>query len=89
MRPTPFAALVAKDPAPLAVGPRLTEAPRRGTRVGSPLGWGRLAALAFVVAALCGFAVVRACERKPPPAQDDTADTGTCSGDAALCVARA
>ena len=87
--PTSFAGLVAKDPAPLAMEPRQTEAPHPGARVGSPMKSARLAALAFVVAALCGVAVLRACERKPPPVQDDTADTGTCSGDAALCVAQA
>ena len=50
---------------------------------------GLLAVIAFVMVAICGVALLRACEPKEPTNEDDTAEAAACSDDAALCVARA
>ena len=49
----------------------------------------RVAVAAFVMAAMGGVALVRACEPKAAPIEDDAAATDSCSDDASLCVARA
>ena len=48
---------------------------------------GMLAVVAFVAAAVCGLALLRACEREDTPVQDDAVETSSCSDDASLCVA--
>ena len=50
---------------------------------------GRLAVIAFVVAAMCAVALLRACEPKETPVEHDAAEPGSCSDDASMCVARA
>ncbi len=68
-------------------GPRETEPPRPAVGVGPRMSLGKLAVFAFVVAALCGVAALRACEPKATPIEDDAVETGSCSDDASLCVA--
>jgi hypothetical protein len=65
------------------------EAFRKAVGVGPFMTRGRLAVIAFVMAAMGGVALVRACEPKGAPIEDDAADNDSCSDDASLCVARA
>jgi len=66
-------------------GARETEEFLEAIGVGRGLRRGRIAALA--VAAVCGVVFVRACAPTGAPVEDDTAEAGSCSGDAAGCVA--
>jgi hypothetical protein len=62
---------------------------RKAVRVGPMRSRGRVAVMAFVMAAMGGVVLVRACEPKAAPIDDDAAETDSCSDDASLCVARA
>jgi hypothetical protein len=66
-----------------------TEAVRRTVAVGSAMRRGTLAVIACVMVAVGGVALVRACEANGTPTENDAAETGSCSDDAAMCVARA
>lgn len=75
--------------APPAVGSPETEAFRRAIGVGPVMRHGMLAVIACVMVAICGVALVRACEANETPTENDAADSGSCSDDASMCVARA
>ncbi len=95
-RPTSFADLVEQpsvgaapppsSPEPAPASPE-TEALREGVGVRPLLGGGMLAVVAFLAAAVCGLALLRACERGDTPIEDDAVETSSCSDDASLCVA--
>jgi hypothetical protein len=85
----PFvAAPIAASEAPLE-GSRETEAPRKAAPVRAVMSRAEIAAIAFVVAAICGVALLRACGPNDTPTENDAAETGPCSDDASLCLARA
>jgi hypothetical protein len=67
-------------PSPPEIAPRPASFVLRG---------GTLAILAFVAVAVCGLALLRACERQGTPIEDDAAETSSCSDDGSLCVAAA
>ncbi len=50
-------------------------------------GGAKVALLVLAMAATASVALVRACERKAGPMEDDAAAADSCSGDAAFCVA--
>jgi hypothetical protein len=87
--PTSFANLVEQASAPAAPAPasRETEALREEAGVRPALRGRMLAVLAFLAVAVCGLALLRACEREDTPVQDDAVETSSCSDDASLCVA--
>jgi hypothetical protein len=68
---------------------RATEPFRKAVGDGAMMRRGQLAVLAFVMAVICGVALLRACKPKATPIEDDAAETDSCSDDASLCVARA
>ena len=68
-------------------GPVEPEAFDPAVGVGPTMSRGKLAVIAVVVAAACGIALLRACEPKATPIEDDAVETGPCSDDASLCVA--
>jgi hypothetical protein len=74
---------------PLPEGSRETEAFRKAAGAGPMMRRAQLAVLAFVMAVICGVALLRACKPKGTPVDDDAAETDACSDDASLCVARA
>jgi hypothetical protein len=65
-----------------------TAKPKAGGR-SSRMRGGKLALLAFAVAAMAATALARTCDHKVDPTQDDAAAPDSCSDDAVSCVALA
>jgi hypothetical protein len=72
---------------PSLKGSAETEALRKAVGVRPLMSRGRIAVMAFVMAAMGSVALVRACERSADPTEDDASAPGACSDDAALCIA--
>jgi hypothetical protein len=85
------AALAAADPL-ASETPTLPSVLINGSAPTGPSSWmgrGKVAVLAFAMAAMASVALLRACEHEAGPVQDDAAAPGSCEDDATFCVARA
>ena len=82
------ASAIATSESPLE-GAADTEAAPQAVGVGPAMRRGTIAVIACVMVAICGVALVRACEANGTPTENDAAETGPCSDDASMCVARA
>jgi hypothetical protein len=67
--------------------PEPTEPPRKAATARPATGHGQLAFIAVLVAAVCGIALLRACEPPGTPVEDDATAADSCASDASLCVA--